>query len=109
MCSIFASNMLSFYQMSKDKVNSGYCLTDSSSDNDGEGLHVLARMIARRLARKSNADRRCHPPGPLSGGGDKKPGLQSPENNDDRKKAATPSGCRPDIPDTVTKEGDGDD
>ena len=106
-CSIFASNVLSFYQMSKEKVNPVYSLADSSCDNAGEGLRVLARIIARRLVRKSNDEGQLPRPGLSSGRSDKNAGMQSPGNNGDRKKAANLSGCGSHTPDAVMKEGDG--
>jgi len=96
--------------MSQDKVNSGYSLTDSRVDNAGEGLRLLARMIARRLMERKSGANGQHPhPGLPSGGDDKKAGLQSP-GRADRKQAVPLSGCmRLDIPDVLKKEGGDDD
>ena len=95
--------------MSQDKVNLGCSLTDSRVDNAGEGLRLLARMIARRLTeRKSGANGQHPDPGLPAGGDGKKTGLQSP-GRADRKRAVTSSGCRLDIPDALTKEEDSDD
>ena len=94
--------------MSQDKVNPGYSLTDSRVDNTGEGLRLLARMIARRLMERKSGANGQHPhPGLPSGGDDKKVGLHSP-GRVDRKQAVPLSGCRRlDIPDALTKaEGD---
>lgn len=79
--------------MSQNKVNQGHPLTDSRVDNAGQGLHLLGRMIARRLIeKKSGANGQHHHPVLPSGGDDKKNGLQSPRRAD-RKQAATSPGC----------------
>jgi hypothetical protein len=95
--------------MSQEKVNSRYSLTDSRVDNAGEGLRLLARIIARRLiARKSGANGQPSRPGLPASGADQKTRLQSP-GTANKKRAVTPFGCsRRDIPDVLTK-GEGSD
>lgn len=94
--------------MGKDKVNPVYSLTDSSGDNASEGLRLLARMIARRLARKSGVEGQLPRLELLQGGVDEKADLQPP-GRAGKKQAATPFVCKPDVLDTLTDEGDGDD
>jgi len=92
--------------MNPQKVNMDYSLTGSRVDNDGEGLRLLARMIARRLiARKSGANGQHPHPELLQGGVDEKAHLQPP-GRAGKKQAATPFVCKPDVLDTLTDEGD---
>jgi len=93
--------------MNENKVN--LSLTDSRVDNAVGGLRLLARIIARRLVERKTGAYGQHPhPGLPAGGVDEKADLQSPGRTG-RKHAATLSGCRPDIPDALTKEGGDDD
>ena len=57
--SMIALVMLSLYQMGQSKVNLGCYIAGSRPSSAGEGLRILARLIARRLvARKSGVDAR---------------------------------------------------
>ena len=92
--------------MGHKKVNPSlaYSIPDSRSGGAVEGLRLLARMVARRLAeRTSGPDAQCHPIRLPAGRVDKKASLQSP-GRVVRKQAATPSDCKPDILDAVMKE-----
>ena len=80
--------------MNQDKVNPGYFLTGSRAGNAGEGLRLLARMIARRLMEgKSGMNGEHSHPGMPSGGDEDETGLESP-GRAYRKRAVPPSGCR---------------
>jgi len=91
--------------MNQDKVNPGYSLTDGRAGNAGEGLHLLGRMIARRLMERKSGMNGHHPhPGLSSGGDNKKVGLQS-LGRADRKQVVLPSVCgRLDVPGALTKK-----
>lgn len=92
--------------MNENKVNPspGYSITDRKPGSAGEGLRLLARMIARRLVkRKSDANVQCHHRGLPAGIIGKKADSQSP-GRAGSKQAASPSGCRLDIPDALTEE-----
>ena len=77
--------------MSQDKVNMDFFPTDSGVDSAGEGLHILARMIARRLlARKPGAIGQ-HPRPVLPPGGVHKETDSTAPEGFDNKQAAPPS------------------